>query len=194
MGDINHPERGILPDKKVNVGAPSGSLVQDMLADADWGTDEPWAPLCRNLTEPVEKPGVRVKVIGPEQAHVWAARLRVSFEGSRFTEEPWHAMAGGTPYADARCLVGYDNQGDAVACVTVWSVGQGKPGLLEPMGVDQNHRGRGYGKAITVASVTALQDMGASSAIVYTPSSNIGAVATYLSAGFQPLPEVRDGH
>ncbi len=50
-------------------------------------------------------------------------------------------MSGGTrwrpvtPYADARCLVGRNQLGESVAAVTVWSAGEGKPGLLEPMGV-----------------------------------------------------------
>ena len=50
----------------------------------------------------------------------------------------------------------------------------------------------GYGKAITVAAAAALRELGSSSAIVCTPSSNAGAVATYASAGFQPRPEIRD--
>ena len=98
------------------------------------------------------------------------------------------------PYADARCLVAYDEQGNAAAAVTVWSAGPGKPGLLEPMGVHREHRGHGYGKAITIAAAAALQDLGSSSAMVCTPSSNLGAVATSKAAGFQQLPEVRDRH
>jgi ribosomal protein S18 acetylase RimI-like enzyme len=135
---------------------------------------------------------VRIEVIGPEQAHVRTAVQRASFGGSTFTDERWHAMAAGLPYADARCLVAYDDQGNAVAAVTVWSAGPGTPGLLEPMGVPREHRGHGYGKAITVAAAAALQELGSSSAIVCTPSSNAGAVATYKSAGFQQLPEIRD--
>jgi ribosomal protein S18 acetylase RimI-like enzyme len=111
---------------------------------------------------------------------------------STFTDERWHAMAAGSPYADARCLVAYDDHGNAVAAVTVWSAGPGKPGLIEPMGVHREHRGHGYGKAITVAAAAALQELGSSSAIVCTPSVNAGAVATYKSAGFQQLPEIRD--
>ena len=137
---------------------------------------------------------MRVEVVGPERAHVRTGVQRASFDGSTFTDERWHAMAAGPPYADARCLVAYDDQGNAVAAVTVWSAGPGKPGLLEPMGVHREHRGHGYGKAITVAAAAALQELGSSSALVCTPSSNSGAVATYTSAGFQRLPEVRDRH
>lgn len=190
--DLAEPERGVLNAGKAAVESPVDALVQDLLSESGWNFGEPWTPLRCDLTEPVEDPGVRIEVIGPEQASVWAAVLRASFEGSTFTDERWHAMAAGSPYADARCLAAYDAQGSAVAVVTVWSAGPGKPGLLEPMGVHRDHRGRGYGKAITLAAAAALRELGSSSAIVYTPSSNVGAVATYESAGFQQLPEVRD--
>ncbi|MER5323027.1 GNAT family N-acetyltransferase [Streptosporangium roseum] len=190
--DMTEPERGVLPEGKANIEAPMGARVHDLLSEDGWKADEPWTPLRRDLAEPVKDPGVRIEVIGPEQAHVRAAVQRASFDGSTFTDERWHAMAAGSPYADARCLVAYDGQGTAVAAVTVWSAGPGRPGLLEPMGVHREHRGHGYGRAITVAAAAALQELGSSSAIVCTPSSNAGAVATYTSAGFQPLPEIRD--
>ncbi len=60
------------------------------------------------------------------------------------------------------------------------------------MGVHRDHRGHGHGTAITVAAAAALQDLGSSSAVACTPSSNVGAVATYRSAGFRQLPERRD--
>lgn len=192
VADVSGPERGVLPAGKVNVEAPQGALIQDLLFEAGWNADEPWTPLRHDLTQPVKDPGVRIEVIRPQQAHVRTAVQRASFDRSTFTDERWHAMAAGLPYADARCLVAYDDQGNAVAAVTVWSAGPAKPGLLEPMGVHREHRGQGYGKAITVAAAAALQGLGSSSAIVCTPSANVGAVATYESAGFPQLPERRD--
>ncbi|MGH3464375.1 MAG: GNAT family N-acetyltransferase [Kribbellaceae bacterium] len=190
--DVTEPERGVLIEGKVYVEAPKGALIEDLLFEDGWNADESWTPLRRDLMEPLKDPGVRIDVIGPEQAHARTAVQRASFDRSTFTDERWHAMAAGLPYAHARCLVAYDDQGNAVAAVTVWSAGPGKPGLLEPMGVHREHRGHGYGKAITVAAAAALQELGSSSAIVCTPSVNVGAVATYKSAGFQQLPEVRD--
>jgi ribosomal protein S18 acetylase RimI-like enzyme len=192
--DVSTPERGVLFDGKVYVEAPTGALVQDLLFKGDWESGEPWTPLRRDLGAPVPDPGVRVEVIGPEQAHEWAAVLRASFDGSTFTAERWHAMAAGTPYVDARCLLGRNEQGEAVAAVTVWAAGEGRLGLIEPMGVHRAHRGHGYGRAITVAAARALQEMGSSSVVVCTPSSNVGAVATYQSAGLERLPERRDLH
>jgi ribosomal protein S18 acetylase RimI-like enzyme len=192
VGDLAEPERGVLKEGTAYVEAPLGTPVQDLLFQDGWDTDEPWTPLRRDLTEPVEDPGVRIEVIGPEQAHVRAAVQRASFDRSTFTDADWHAMAAGPPYADARCLVAYDDRGDAVATVTVWSAGPGKPGLLEPMGVHRDHRGQGHGRAITVAAAASLRELGSSSALVCTPSSNAAAVATYKAAGFEPLPEIRD--
>lgn len=192
--DVTDPDRGVLPAGKVNVEAPSTALLHDLLAEAGWARDEPWSPLRLDLAAPVPDPGLRVEVTKPEQADEWTAVLRASFDGSTSTAERWHAMAAGPPFADARCLTGYAEQGAAVAVVTVWSAGPGKPGLIEPMGVHRDHRGHGYGRAITVAAAAALRDMGSSSVIVCTPSSNVGGVATYVSAGMQRLPEVRDSY
>ncbi|WP_132143771.1 GNAT family N-acetyltransferase [Kribbella antiqua] len=190
--DVSEPERGVLIEGKVYVEAPAGALIKDLLSKDGWHTDDPWTPLRRDLAEPVEDPGLRIEVVRPERAPVRTAVQRASFDGSTFTDERWHAMAAGVPYADARCLVGYDAEGNAVAAVTVWSAGPGKPGLLEPMGVHRAHRGNGYGQAITVAAAAELQQLGSSSAVVCTPSFNVGAVATYKAAGFEPLPETRD--
>jgi ribosomal protein S18 acetylase RimI-like enzyme len=192
VADLTEPGRGVLIAGQVSVEAPTGALVRDLLFAEGWLAGEPWTPLRRELTEPVKDSGVRIEVIGPEQAHVRSAVQRASFDTSTFTDERWHAMAAGLPYADARCLVAYDDHGNPVAAVTVWSAGQGKPGLLEPMGVHREHRGHGYGKAITIAAAAALQELGSSSAIVCTPSANVGGLATYKSAGFEQRPEIRD--
>jgi len=192
--DLTQPERGVLPQGDVDVEARSGALLRELLFHAGWVAGEPWTPLQRDLAEPVEDCGLRIEVTGPERAHVRAAVQRAAFERSTFTDERWHTMAAGSPYADARCLVAYDDHGTAVAAVTVWSAGPGRPGLLEPMGVHRDHRGHGYGTAITVAAAAALRVLGSSSATVCTPSANVGAVATYSSSGFQELPEVPDLH
>ncbi|MGI5261464.1 GNAT family N-acetyltransferase [Streptomyces angustmyceticus] len=190
--DVTEPARGVLPEGRVSIDTPSGTLVQELLLADGWNAAEPWTPLRRDLTEPVADPGLRIEVAAPERAQVFAAVQRAAFDVSRFTDERWHAMAAGSPYADARCLVGYDDRDTAVAAVIVWSAGPGRPGVLEPMGVHRDHRRHGYGKAISVAAAAALRELGSSSALVSTPSSNVAAVATYKSAGFQQRAVVRD--
>lgn len=196
VADIGDPELGVLGPGRVAVETPTGTLVHDLLGEIGWKIDEPWTPLRRDLTAPVPDPGLRIEVVGPEQAAVWTAVLRAAFGGVPLTPQTadrrWRAMTDGDPYADARSLVGYDDQDNAVAAVTVWSAGPGLPGLLEPMGAHPEHRGHGHGTAITLAAAAALKDMGSCSADVCTPSANVGGVATYRAAGFQVLPERRD--
>jgi ribosomal protein S18 acetylase RimI-like enzyme len=190
--DFSLPERGVLPEGAVSIEAPQGLLLHDLLTKEGWGVDEPWTPLFRDLAEPVEDLGVRIKEIGLEQAQDFADVLRSAFNSTRPTREYRHKMSAAPFYAEARCLGAYDDQGNVAAVVTVWSAGPGKPGLVEPMGVHVDHRGRGYGRAITVAGAAALQEMGSSSARVCTPSSNVGGVATYKAAGFAARPEIAD--
>ncbi len=80
------------------------ALIQNLLAEDGWNTDEPWTPLRRDLTEPVASSDVPVEVIEPERAYVRTGVQQASFDGSTFTDERWQAMAAGLPYADARCL------------------------------------------------------------------------------------------
>jgi hypothetical protein len=153
VADVSEPRRDLLARGTAFVEAPRGALVRELLVAQGWQVDEPWTPLRRDLTAHVPDAGVRIEVVGPEQAHVRTAVQRASFDRSTFTDERWRVMAAGLPYADARCLVAYDDRSEAVATV---------------------------------------RELGSSSAVVCTPSSNVGAVATYASAGFQPLPEVPD--
>ena len=191
LADVSQPERGVLGHDGV-LEARAGTLFRGLLRDSGWRDDEAWTPLRRDLAEPVGDGGLRVEVVGPSGVAERVAVQRAAFANSTFTEENWRAMADGPLYADARCLVGYDDAGAAVAAVTVWSAGIGRPGLLEPMGVHRDHRGHGYGRAICLAAATALRELGASSATVCTPRANVAAVATYASAGYEELGPVTD--
>ncbi|MFJ4503832.1 GNAT family N-acetyltransferase [Streptomyces sp. NPDC088864] len=192
LADLDDPRRGVLPPGKVGVEIPDGALLREVLLDAGWAPDEPWTPLHRDLAEPVPDSGLRIEVAGPETAGVRTAVHRSAFNSPRFTEEIWHVLAAGPVYADARCLIGYDARDNAVAAATVWSAGPGRPGLLEPVGVHADHRGRGHGTAISLAAAATLRELGASSALVGTPTSNTAAVATYNAAGYEPAPERLD--
>jgi GNAT superfamily N-acetyltransferase len=190
--DLSDPARGVLPAGPAAVEARYGAALRELLAESGWVPDEPWSPLCRDLSDPVQDRGLRVENVDHDQVADRVAVQRAAFATSTFTAERWHTMAAASPYRRARCLVGYDERGQAVAAVTVWSAGPGRPGLLEPMGVHRDHRGHGYGTAITVAAAAALRDLGSSTATVCTPSANAGGVATYVAAGFARLPDVTD--
>jgi GNAT superfamily N-acetyltransferase len=192
LADLSDPERGVLPAGGGSVEARFGAAFRDLLHRSGWTADESWTPLCRDLTAPVEDCGLTIEVVDTHNVQDRIAVHRAAFPNSTFTVERWQAMAASAPYRQARCLVGYDPDGDAVAAVTVWSAGSGRPGLLEPLGVHRDHRGHGYGTAISVAAAAALQELGASAATVCTPSVNVGGVTTYVAAGYQKLPDVTD--
>ncbi len=192
VADVSEPARGVLPAGKVSVEAPDGTRIRDGLADAGWSLGEAWTPLRRDLAEPVETTGLRVEVVGPGQVPEFTAVHRSAWGSERFTDGSWQAMAAGAAYADARCLLARDDEGIAVAGVTVWSAGPGRPGLIEPLGVHADHRRRGYARAICIAAAAELRQLGSSSALVCTQSALSSAVATYKSAGYEQLPERLD--
>ena len=181
----------VLVAGRAYVEAPADAALRTALDG--WLADDPWVPLHRDLTDPVEEPpGLQVERVDAAGAAERVAVQRGAFDGSTFTEERWHAMAAGRAYRDAVCLVGRDDDGNPVAAITVWSAGPGRPGLIEPMGVHRGARGHGYGRSITIAGAAALRELGASGAGVATSAANTGAVATYASAGFVRRPETRD--
>lgn len=187
-------ERHVLPDGEAAVEVRFGPALQQRLRDDGWVDDALWTPLVRDLAAPVEDCGLRIEVAGPEHVTDRVAVQRAAFPNSTFTEAAWQEMAAADAYTDARCLVAYDRNDDAVAVATVWSAGRGRPGLLEPVGVHRDHRGHRHGTAISLAAAAALQQMGASTATVCTPSANAAAVATYASAGYErgaPVPDLR---
>lgn len=190
--DLVDVTRGVLVSGTVSVESPPGSRLHDALGLAGWDEDDPWTLLRRDLRSPVEPVGLATEVVGPDVAPDWAAVHQSAFDSSTPALERWHAMAAGRPFDRARCILGRNAQGDAVAAVTVWSAGRGRPGLVEPMGVHRGHRGHGYGRAITLAGAAALKDLGSSAVVVATPSANVGAVATYRSAGLDIVHERRD--
>jgi len=192
VADLGDPSRGVLPAGKVAVEAPNGSRVQDLLTELGWGAGESWTPLSRDLAKPVEATPLRLEVVSADRPDAFTAVHRSAWDSPRFTDDLWREMASGLPFADARCLLARDARGVAVAGVTVWSAGEGKPGLLEPMGVHADHRGHGHGRSICVAAAAELRRMGASSALVCTETARTAAVATYRSAGFRALPERQD--
>lgn len=182
----------VLPTGSGVVEVRFGRALQRVLTDRGWLADDPWTPLHRDLSESISLSPLQIKVVGPELIEDRVMVQAAAFPGSSLTVDRWRHMASGYAYRNAECLVGYDGDGVAVAAATVWSAGRGRPGVLEPLGVHSDHRGRGHGISITLEAAAALRRMGCSSATVATPSSNAVAVATYKAAGFVTPGEVAD--
>ncbi|MBB2986557.1 GNAT family N-acetyltransferase [Terracoccus luteus] len=201
--DLADPASGVLDAGQAVVEARAAAALTRALTGAGWVPDETWTPLRRGLGEaPTPDPtGIRVEDVDDSTAPEWARVHWSAFRGGEVPADQrdryvlrWRTMGSG-PFGDrARTLLGRDASGTAVAVVTVWSAGPGRPGLLEPMGVHEGHRGGGHGTAIVRAAARALQAMGASSAVVCTPTDRVGAVRTYVAGGFtaqEPVPDLR---
>lgn len=216
--DLGDPDAGVLPAGDASAEARAPGALPDLLSAEGWTAGDRWTPFRHDLAsrdlggdgarEPDSRdpdsqgPGApgpdddltveTVSADRPEQVAERAAVQRAGFPGSIFAPDHWRTLAAGPAYGRARCLLGRDATGTAVAVATVWSAGPGRPGLLEPVAVHPEHRGRGHGRGITRAALRALADLGASSALVCCESDNRAAVAAYASAGMRPDPEVAD--
>ncbi|MCS4591622.1 GNAT family N-acetyltransferase [Brevibacterium sediminis] len=191
LADLNGDLSELLPAGKGIVEARFGSALQNTLTEAGWGSDEPWTQLSRALEASVPPVPLRIEAVTADLVDDRISVEAAAFPGSSLTRERWEQMAGGYACRQARCLIGYA-EGEAVGATTVWSAGRGRPGLIEPLGVDAAHRGHGFGVAIAEAAAATLRAMGASSVTVATPSSNTAAVAAYKAAGMDSLGEVTD--
>lgn len=180
----------VLPAGPVSLELPVESLLRAQLLDNGWVLDALWTHM-RHSLERLQSPTLRITVNDPTSAADHAAIVNNAF-GGKHSVERWRAMAGGPAFSGARCLVAYDDAAHPVATITVWPGGDGGPGLIEPLAAHSDFRGLGYGRQIIHAGLLALKELGASSAIVATPSSNIGGVAAYKSAGFDLVAKVPD--
>lgn len=192
VADVVAQDDRVLAAGAAYVETPPGALVHDLLGEAGWDVDDPWVLMCRQLARPVQDPGLRIVVVDPGDVDDWCRVHHAAFGGAADLtlddlRARWLTMSCGLPFAEARCLLGLDSAGSPVAAVTVWSAGPGRPGVIEPMGVDPRHRGAGHGRAISLAAAAALRELGASAALVCTQASNTGAVATCVSAGLQQV-------
>jgi len=106
LTDLDDADRGVLPAGTASLETPTGATIHDLALADGWDAGESWTPLRRDLSAPVEDPGLRVEIVDGTDVSVRTAVHRASFPGSTFTDEAWRVMAAGPAYAAARCLVG----------------------------------------------------------------------------------------
>lgn len=197
--DVDDPAASVLEAGEAVVEARGATALGSELQARGWQPDEPWTPLHRDLRAPIDVEGPRIRAVEPAETEDWVRVHWSAFRGGAVPPERlatfvdgWMAVARSPLFGEARILALDDGDGATVAVAAVWSAGPGRPGLVEPMGVHEAHRGRGYGAQVTCAAAAALRDLGSSSAIVCAESSNRAAIATYVAAGFEPRAEVAD--
>lgn len=191
---LTAPEHGVLPAGRASVEARSAPALRRALHTRGWVEGDAWVPLRRELTAEVGQASLHVASLTEDDLEDYAAVHRAAFDSTGVTAQRLRTMLEWPAHREHRAasLLGRDESGTAVAVITAWSAGAGRPGLIEPLGVHPSHRGRGHGRAMCLAAAAWLRGEGASSADVCTPRTLTGAVATYLSAGFRALGDARD--
>lgn len=191
--------RGVLPCGPATMEARGAVALDRTLRREGWEANDPWTPLTMDLsthldTRRLDSTDLQVRAAGPSDVDDWLTVHWSAFKGTVLDEgsrdhfrDRWLTMTTGPFAAMARSLVGHDLGGAPVVVATVWSLGPGRPGPVEPMGVHRDHRGHGYGTAITLAGAVALRDEGASSVVLAAENSDAGARATYRAAGLERM-------
>lgn len=197
--DLDDPAAGVLTPGEATVEARGAEALGAELRSRGWREGDRWTPLRLELRPAIDVDMSRVHAVAPHETANW---VRVHWSAFRGTALPpdrlanfvdgWTTAAQSALRNDVRILRLDDESGAAVAVAAVWTAGDGRPGLIEPMAVHADHRGRRYGVHMTRAAARALQDAGSSSAIVCADHTNAAAVAAYTSAGFAAETEVPD--
>lgn len=175
----------------LSIDGPGGPAVwRQAFVERDFeATADAWSHLWKPLgvADVIDVAGVVATVGNDRDIADRVAVQRAAFPNPTFTVEKWHAMAAGPSFRPGFDLLARDEAGEAVAAITVWLPGEGKCGMIEPMGTHPDHRRLGHGRRIIRAACAALARAGASGVCVVTPESNAGAVEVYRSAGFRRI-------
>ncbi|MGV0111897.1 GNAT family N-acetyltransferase [Arthrobacter sp. CP30] len=147
VADVSEPATGVLEAGSATIEARGASALSGRLAKEGWLPDEPWTPLRRDLTAPVDVADLRVETVEPADTDEWVAVHWSAFRGAPMPEDRvrsfvrgWQAAAKAPFFGSVRILSLHDDSDTvpvAVAVAAVWSAGVGRPGLIEPMGVHQ---------------------------------------------------------
>lgn len=148
----------------------------------------PWVHLWKSLVDDdlIEIPGV-VTTSSEALIQQRIAVEQSAFENSTFSGEKWRQLAVGPSFRPELDLLAVDEAGEGVAALTAWLPGEGKCGMIEPMGTRADRRREGHGRRVLLASFCALRRLGASGVRVFAVRGNEVAVATYKAVGFRVI-------
>ncbi|HEU0028636.1 MAG TPA: GNAT family N-acetyltransferase [Ktedonobacterales bacterium] len=143
------------------------------------------------LAAPVTPDGFILRHVRADEAERRAAGHRAAwsdFGPSRKTTETFRAVMAAWPYRPDLDWVVEAPDGAFVATALGWLDEVNRVGLLEPVGCAPAYRRRGFARAVNLATLRAMREAGAESAIV-NPRGDEGYPIPgklYRSIGFQP--------
>jgi ribosomal protein S18 acetylase RimI-like enzyme len=142
--------------------------------------------------EPVIPPGYVLRhVDGERELEARVDVHRAAFAPSRMTVEKYRRLVALDDYAFERDLVIAAPDGTFAAFTLVWWDPVARVGEFEPVGVHPDHRRLGLGRAVNLAGLRLLRELGAVDAIVFSAIANAASEALYRSDGFERISTFR---
>lgn len=143
-----------------------------------------------DVTVPSCPDGYTLRHVRPDEAERRSAGHRAGWSdfGSTLSADSYRSVMSAWPYQHELDWVVEDRDGNFVATALGWLDQENKVGLIEPVACDPAHRRRGLATAVNLATLTALQQAGATQAIV-CPRGDDGypiPARLYQSIGFLP--------
>ena len=127
----------------------------------------------------------------PQDAAARVEVHRAAFAPSRMTLEKYATLAGMPRYAEDGDLVVEAPDGTLAAFAMVWWSPDAGVGEFEPVGTHPDHQRRGLGRAVNLAGLHRLRDLGAVDALVFSRTTNAASEALYRSVGFEAVTHHR---
>lgn len=197
--DVHPHHLGLLDELLDEPDAREASMLGDdeekLAAFARHGFIEPSETMQMNalhLDEAPEPPalpeGFRYRTVQPQDLSERVAVHRDVWAPSRVTEESYANVMAQWPYrASLDCVIEAPDGRFAAYCL-VWPDEQNAVGELEPVGVRDQFRRRGFGVAVCTFALRRLVEEGSHDAIVYCVGDP--ACALYRSLGFEQHAEI----
>jgi mycothiol synthase len=127
-----------------------------------------------------------VRPVGREEE--WQARVdlhRVVWAPSRVTLEAYRRLRAAPVYRSDLDLVAVAPDGSLAAYAIVWYDAACRVGEFEPVGTHPAYRRRGAARAVMLAGLRCLHELGAYRALVTSSATNPASIGLYESVGFR---------
>ncbi len=159
-------------------------------------TDTVMSHWVRHLADPVASlslpPGYRLRTVRwPDDLEARVEVHRAAFHPSRMVMERYVRLAQRPGYAPDRDWVVEAPDGSFAAFAIAWWDPMGRVGELEPVGTHPAHRRLGLGRAVCLAAMRSLADLGAEDVLIFSIASNAASEALYASTGARVVTRSR---
>ncbi len=137
-------------------------------------------------------PGYTIRQVrGTDEAEAVAAVHAASF-GSVWLPGQYRSVMESPGYDPERELLAVAPDGELAGFTVLWYDERNGIGLFEPVGVHQDHRRRGLGRALLAAGCEQMRSAGLATATVMYEEANPASGPLYLAMGFEPAWPIRD--